>query len=726
MTNDKSDRSNNGWSNWSNSCQQDWPKNDWQKKDDTTWNDWKNNWNDPKPEPTVEKKSDWPNQISRSYSDWSMRTDKKSYLFGALDWSTVLPSLPYFEKDFYIPHPDVEKRTDEAVSAILASNKIQIIPAEHVPVVIVQRGERPVQAEEELVYSQTWREQDELVHEGKDEWEKAEDGTWSEKDEWVKNDDGSWTRKLDSIEEVVEEVIDVVESADLKDNMEDIVEAADHTDIAVEAADPIEDTVEVADHTEVTVEATDPVEDVEAVVEEVAEEFVDPVNFSAKLAEVVYGAVQARAVPKPVTSLLEASFPEYITAKLFQMLGDLKPTAVQMLMWPVALSGRDCLAVAPTGTGKTLGYLLPAIVHISAQTPVSVSDNSPIVLVIAPTRELTAQIMEQAFMYGSAITELGAQALTPMALFGGVPKIDHRNQLCEKFPDFIVATPGRLMDFMKEGVICLRRVTYLVIDEVDRFLRDDKKSFNWDNHFADDIREIASQIRPDRQCVMCSATCDTSVMSLARDLCSQEPVYFQVAEETQERKFVVSSNVEQDFLDVGSNYHERLNYLLSHILPSTFTETLSRSEQKMIIFVNSKSLVDQLTDSLRNAGWPAIGISGDKLQKERQWIFSNFKSGANNILVATDVMGRGMDFENVRCVLNFDLPDEIEDYIHRVGRTGRIGKKILRGFALSFVTSRDWNIMKGLEQMLNDCNLPVPNLLKEKIEQVKQYEYKRF
>ena len=190
-----------------------------------------------------------------------------------------------------------------------------------------------------------------------------------------------------------------------------------------------------------------------------------------------------------------------------------------------------------------------------------------------------------------------------------------------------------------------------------------------------------------------------------------------MSEAGQEKKFVVSPNVQQDFIDAGNSEWDRLEYLVSEILPNTFTEALSRTEQKMMIFVNSKARVDWLTGHLREAGWPAIGVSGDKMQEEREWIFANFKSGANNILVATDVMGRGMDFENVRCVVNFELPDDITDYIHRVGRTGRIGKRLLRGFALSFVTDRDWEVLPGLDQMFQHCNLEVPAVLRSKIDE---------
>jgi ATP-dependent RNA helicase DDX5/DBP2 len=233
--------------------------------------------------------------------------------------------------------------------------------------------------------------------------------------------------------------------------------------------------------------------------------------------------------------------------------------------------------------------------------------------------------------------------------------------------------------------------------------------------------KISALIRPDRQCVMCSATCTDDVMALARAMCGNEPVRFHVASEGHSRKLIVSATVEQTFIAVGDSEWDKLDFLASKILPDTFTDRLSRCEQKMMIFVNSKRRVDWLTERLRNAGWPAIGVHADKVQEEREWIFSNFKNGTCNILVATDVMGRGMDFEDVRCVVNFDLPLSIEAYIHRVGRTGRFGKKTKKGYALSFVGTREWDILPGLEQMFIDSGLETPSVLLERIAAYKQY-----
>ena len=517
-----------------------------------------------------QQEGDW-NETGETNGEQGWDAEGEREVVAKIDWEVVLPSLPQFDKDFYIPHPDVENRTEEEITEIFTSNKIQIIPRDHV--------EKTLESEQ----------------------------------------------------------------------------------------------------------------------------------------------TEERPIPKPVTNMIEASFPEYITAKLCEQLGGpfTQPTAVQKLLWPTALSGRDCVAIAPTGTGKTLGYLLPAIVHISAQDPVTASDRSPIVLVVAPTRELAQQIMEQASLYGSAITDLGAQALKPLCVFGGVRKNDQKYEFERICPDLVVATPGRLMDFLRDGTMNLRRVTYFVIDEVDRLITPDGKSRLFYNQFVDDMVFVSSLIRPDRQCIMCSATATLDVLALAKKLCGNEPVYFQIGEVDQMERLVVSSNVQQQFAEAGDSLWHRTQFLLTDVLPGTFTGSLSRAEQKMMIFCNSKRAVDEVTRNLRDAGWPAVGVHSGKVQEEREWIFSNFKSGASNILVATDVMGRGMDFEDVRCVVNFDLPESIESYIHRVGRTGRIGKKVKKGYALSFLTTKDSVILPGLERMLGDSGLEVPELLKTRIEAAK-------
>merc|ERR1719217_2046138 len=218
-------------------------------------------------------------------------------------------------------------------------------------------------------------------------------------------------------------------------------------------------------------------------------------------------------VPKPVRTFEEASFPEYVLEEVARC-GFREPTPIQVVGWPIALSGRDMVGIAETGSGKTLAFLLPAIVHINAQPYLSRGDG-PIVLVMAPTRELAIQIQEQASRFGKS------SKIKNTCCYGGVPKGPQAKDL-EEGVEIVIATPGRLIDFLEGGRTNLKRVTYLVLDEADRML---------DMGFEPQIRKICSQIRPDRQTLMWSATWPREVRQLAIDLCREEPVHVNIGKE---------------------------------------------------------------------------------------------------------------------------------------------------------------------------------------------------
>lgn len=220
--------------------------------------------------------------------------------------------------------------------------------------------------------------------------------------------------------------------------------------------------------------------------------------------------VKGHSILKPVTSFVEASFPDYVLEGI-QKAGFDKPTPIQIQGWPVALSGRDMIGIAETGSGKTLAFLLPGIVHINAQPFLNPGDG-PIMLVLAPTRELVEQIKQEANRFGSSSKIKHAVA------YGGVPRRPQIMQLREGI-EILIACPGRLIDFLESGVTNLKRVTYLVLDEADRML---------DMGFEPQIRKIVSQIRPDRQTLMWSATWPKEVQGLARDLCKEDPVHINI------------------------------------------------------------------------------------------------------------------------------------------------------------------------------------------------------
>lgn len=322
--------------------------------------------------------------------------------------------------------------------------------------------------------------------------------------------------------------------------------------------------------------------------------------------------VKGRDVPKPCLSFEEATFPDYINTLIKQQ-GFLEPTPIQAQGWPMALSGRDFVGIAQTGSGKTLGYVLPALVHIEHQPKLQRMDG-PIVLVLAPTRELAQQVQTVVEQFGKP------RYIRSCCVYGGAPRapqIRDLNTGCE----IVIATPGRLIDFLDSGKTNLRRCTYLVLDEADRML---------DMGFEPQIRKILDEIRPDRQILMWSATWPKEVRGLAEDFLND---YIQV--NIGSLDLCANHNITQ-IIEVLQEYQKenKLSQLLETIMGQT--------ENKTIIFVETKRKVDDITRRLRFAGWPAICIHGDKAQNEREWVMSEFRTGKAPILIATDVASRGL------------------------------------------------------------------------------------
>jgi len=349
----------------------------------------------------------------------------------------------------------------------------------------------------------------------------------------------------------------------------------------------------------------------------------------------------ASPIPKPITDFREACFPDYIEKQLTDM-NFTEPTTIQKQGWPVALSGRDMVSVAQTGSGKTIGFMLPAIIHINEQAPLRQGDG-PIALVLAPTRELAMQIQEEAERFG------GPSRIRSTAVYGGVPRYNQANDL-RRGVEIIVATPGRLIDFLEQGTTNLKRVSYLVFDEADRML---------DMGFEPQMRKIVSQIRPDRQTLLWSATWPKEVQSLARDFCKEDPVKVVVGN----TELQASANVTQDVIvtpDVDKK-HKFMDWL----------KTNGANGERILVFTETKRGADQLCREMRYQQYSALSIHGDKEQRERDRILADFKAGRCAIMVATDVAQRGLDVKDIKFVVNYDAPKNIEDYIHRIGRTGR-------------------------------------------------------
>lgn len=351
----------------------------------------------------------------------------------------------------------------------------------------------------------------------------------------------------------------------------------------------------------------------------------------------------SRPHPKPLSSFAHIGLPKDLY-KVVTGAGFAGPSPIQSIGWPAALSGRDMVAVAQTGSGKTLGYLLPALVHMAAQPRLRANDG-PMALVLAPTRELAMQIHAEVvkFTKGSGVRST--------AVFGGAPKHGQASDL-RRGSEIVIATPGRLLDFLDSTVTDLKRVTYLVLDEADRML---------DMGFGPQIRKIESQIRPDRQTLLWSATWPKEIQKMARDFCKEDPVRVTIGSEelTTNPKIVQQIEV----LDGRSKHRHFMDFA---------TEKASRGE-RVLVFCETKRGCDSLLRDLQSKGINAATIHGGKEQPARDRVLSAFKSGSCKVLVATDVAQRGLDVKELNYVVNYEVPTALDDYIHRIGRTGRAG-----------------------------------------------------
>lgn len=301
----------------------------------------------------------------------------------------------------------------------------------------------------------------------------------------------------------------------------------------------------------------------------------------------------------------------------------------------------------------------------------------PIVLVLAPTRELAVQIKEECDKFGRS------SEIKNTVVYGGVPKSRQVRDLRSGI-EIVIATPGRLIDHLEQGNTNLKRVTYLVLDEADRML---------DMGFEPQLRKIVSQIRPDRQVLMWSATWPKTVKNLARDYLDD---YYQVTVGSLD--LAGNKDVTQIIEVCGD--HDKYRNLLRHL-----RENLSERD-RVLVFVETKRGCDMLTKSLRMDGFQARAMHGDKSQEERDWVLREFKNCQSTLLIATDVAARGLDVDDIKMVVNFDMPNDMESYVHRIGRTGRAGKK---GFAISyFVSEKNARLARELIEILNRTSQNIP------------------
>ncbi len=342
------------------------------------------------------------------------------------------------------------------------------------------------------------------------------------------------------------------------------------------------------------------------------------------------------------------------------------PTPIQSQAIPVVLAGRDVLAAAQTGTGKTAAFALPVLQRLMSAPGAPAGVRRPVrCLVVTPTRELAAQIEESVRTYGRHLP------LTATVVYGGV-NIRPQMAALQRGVDILVATPGRLLDHVQQRTVDLSRVEILILDEADRML---------DMGFIRDIRRIIALVPKRRQNLLFSATFTDEIRGLADGILT-DPTNVEVA-----RKTIESDLVSQ------SVYHaqkEQKRDLLVHLL-------VTQKIQQALVFTRTKHGADRLARQLCQDGIRAVPIHGNRSQAQRTRALADFKSGCESVLVATDIAARGLDIDQLQAVINYELPHVPEDYVHRIGRTGRAG---IRGVAFSLVSHDEQGDLAGIERLL--------------------------
>lgn len=397
----------------------------------------------------------------------------------------------------------------------------------------------------------------------------------------------------------------------------------------------------------------------------------------AKLSET--RPVKGIVVESVTDQRLPESFRAYFKASKLS-----RPTAVQRQAWPALLSGNNVVACAPTGSGKTLGFLLPALPHIAAQRPVDSGKNQgPIALVLSPTRELALQIAIVAKAFKRKFD------VHTVALVGGVGKEEQFDALLSG-THIVVATPGRLIDILSVGMISLRRVTYFVLDEADRML---------ELGFEDQLSQIKGQIRNGCQTSLFSATLPNRLTKLIRNWVT-EPRVEVVTDGTFSgngtAKMGISPTVTQ-LVQVCAE-HKKSKKLVKFLTKLRADDTEKRHLTSVLIFCNKIKTLMYVEGFLRKQQFKVGALHGKLPQVARNLVLNNFKAGKVSILVSTDVAARGLHMKHLEVVVNWDMSSSLEQYVHRVGRTGRSGKP---GFAFTFFTRNYAFLAKKLIDLLN-------------------------
>ncbi|XP_061360592.1 DEAD-box ATP-dependent RNA helicase 37-like [Gastrolobium bilobum] len=410
------------------------------------------------------------------------------------------------------------------------------------------------------------------------------------------------------------------------------------------------------------------------------------INFDAY--EDIPVEISGENVPPPVNTFAEIDLGEALNLNI-RRCKYVKPTPVQRHAIPISLAGRDLMACAQTGSGKTAAFCFPIICGIMRGQPVQrpprgVRTVYPLALVLSPTRELSMQIHEEArkFSYQTGVRVVVA--------YGGAP-INQQLRDLERGVDILVATPGRLVDLLERARVSLQMIRYLALDEADRML---------DMGFEPQIRKIVEQMdmppQGVRQTVLFSATFPKEIQRLAADFLSKY-IFLAVGRVGSSTDLIVQRVEYVQESDKRSH--------LMDLLHAQRANGVQGKQALTLVFVETKKGADALEHWLTLNKFPATTIHGDRSQQERELALRSFKSGNTPILVATDVAARGLDIPHVAHVVNFDLPNDIDDYVHRIGRTGRAGKK---GLATAFFNDNNASLARALAELMQEAHQEVP------------------
>ncbi|CAI8024066.1 Probable ATP-dependent RNA helicase DDX41 [Geodia barretti] len=393
--------------------------------------------------------------------------------------------------------------------------------------------------------------------------------------------------------------------------------------------------------------------------------------------------VEGDNIPPPIKSFKEMKFPKVVVNSLKKK-GIIHPTPIQIQGLPVVLSGRDMIGIAFTGSGKTLVFALPLVMFCLEQEkklPFGQGEG-PYGLMVCPSRELATQTHELVCYLSEELAHEGFPRLKSLLCIGGTA-VRGQVEVLKRGLHIVVATPGRLMDLLEKRIMNLEVCRYLVLDEADRMI---------DLGFEDDIRTIFSFFKSQRQTLLFSATMPKKIQNFAKSALVQ-PVIVNVG-----RAGAASLDVIQEVEYVKQE--AKIVYLL---------ECLQKTAPPVLIFSEKKAEVDDIHEYLLLKGVEAVSIHGGKDQEERQWAIKEFKSQRKDVLVATDIAGKGLDFPNIQHVINYDMPADIENYVHRIGRTGRCGKT---GIATTFVNKLcEESVLRDLKALLIEGNQKVPPFL---------------